>query len=161
MRIAPFLNREGVRGPLACLAACIYLLSLALPVVNETDPKYISIHVSGSKAMSMSWKALGLWEVRDIDWWILVFAGLANPAIWFSALGVIGGAWRFSLICSFLAVLFAIPVLFRFGSLVSSHPGYWTWLASGLFLFGISGWVVYFNLVSLEKNLKDQPPLHR
>jgi hypothetical protein len=144
-------RREGKRWFIVGVAAFLYLLSFALPVLEPLKPDSPRTGAFGWEAFQIGWMALVSFEVTDLDWWIFGTVWLANPAIWLSILCIMRRTWKLSLLSSGMAILISIPAPFQGASFIDSLPGYWTWLSSSVFLFVASGWAVYSDSRAVQK----------
>ncbi|HEY1376298.1 MAG TPA: hypothetical protein VGF55_05865 [Gemmataceae bacterium] len=80
----------------------------------------------------MGWRAVTSWMPAEPEWWVLVAAWFANPAIWVAILAAGCGRWRMAQVAAGCGLALSLPVLTRYGGMVGGYPGYWAWVGSAV-----------------------------
>jgi len=76
--------------------------------------------------------------LASIDWWLLVAAWLANPAIWIALIFFVDECWRMARVTAGCGLALGLAVLPRYYLVVGFLPGYWFWLGSAALILTAS-----------------------
>jgi hypothetical protein len=122
--------QKRYRFMIAGIGAALYSASLALPTART----FGSNTEFGFDAFLICWEAMMEWKPDNFEWWSVVLAWLANPAIWIAVVAAAWGRWHISTLTASYALALCLLVLALFGDIVAGYPGFWVWAGSAAFL---------------------------
>lgn len=111
-----------------------YLAALVLPTYSPFNPHFSDTVYSGAHAFRAGWRAIMAFEPKEVDFWLLSAAWLANPVLWISFVAAGCGRWRIASVFSSCGLVLSLTVLLRFSSMVVGYPGFWAWSGSASIL---------------------------
>ena len=131
-----------VRNALIALSMILYVASFFLPTATPFNAEWSEIRFTGWEAFRAGWRAILIFEPHEPDAWIFAAAWLTNPLFWLAVVTSLYERHRVARMSAWIGVALCLPVLFRFGMMMVSHPGYWCWLGSVVLLALVnSKWV--------------------